>query len=160
LKAFSGKAPAPVNGYYPTLALVGGAPAGEILQKLFTSSDANVRDAAAETCRHGIFGDATTAALAKLLNDSSETVRLSTLRALTPYADWRYQPAHKALIAKAPDKSAALYARVDAADGIAQAIKLQATGLKQDPPMFRALVSMLKEHGKTQPLYDVAFEAL
>jgi TPR repeat protein len=160
LKAFGRTAPAPVNGYYPTLALVGGAPAGEILQKLFMSSDANVRLAAAETCRHGIFGDATTAALAKLVNDSSDSVRATTLRALTAYADWRYQPAQQALIALATDKNADLQAREDAADGIAQAIKLQATGLKQDPPMFRALVSLLKERGKTQALYDIAFEAL
>jgi TPR repeat protein len=160
LKAFSKGAPAPVNGYYPALALVGGAPAGEILQKLFASSDATVRAAAAETCRHGVFGDATTAALAKLLNDPSESVRGPALRALTSYADWRYQPAQQALIALATDKNADVQAREDAADAIAQAIKLQATGLKQDPPMFKALVSLLKEHGKTQPLYDIAFMAL
>src|SRR5215475_10124353 len=33
LKAFSSTPPAPVDGYYPTLALVGGAPAGAVLQK-------------------------------------------------------------------------------------------------------------------------------
>src|SRR6266568_7481338 len=44
LKAFNGsKPPAPVSGYYPTLALVGGVQAGEVLQKLFQSSDATVR---------------------------------------------------------------------------------------------------------------------
>ena len=67
LKPFAKNAPAPVSGYYPSLALVGGVPAGTILQKLFTSSDAEVRAAAAETCNHGIFGEATTAALTKLL---------------------------------------------------------------------------------------------
>ena len=41
LKAFStGTPPAPVSGYYPTLALVGGAPAGAVLEKLFLSGDA------------------------------------------------------------------------------------------------------------------------
>ena len=59
LKAFNGAPPAPVDGHYPALALVGGAPAGAVLQKLFDSKDANVRAAAAETCRHGIFGQAT-----------------------------------------------------------------------------------------------------
>ena len=47
LKAFSKGTPAPESGYYPTLALVGGVPAGDVLQKLFVSSDATVRAAAA-----------------------------------------------------------------------------------------------------------------
>ena len=160
LKLFGKNAPAAVSGYYPALALVGGAPAGAILQRLFTSSDAEVRAAAAETCRHAIFGDATTAALAKLLSDSSAKVRASTLRALTSYANWRYQPAQQALIQLATDKSAGLEAREDAADGLAQAIKLQAAGVRQDPPMFKALISLLGERGKNAPLHDIAFLAL
>src|ERR1043166_2528144 len=76
LKAFSASTPpAPVSGYYTTLALVGGVQAGEVLQKLFQSSDATVRSAAAETCNHGIYSEATTAALAKLLDDPSPLVR-------------------------------------------------------------------------------------
>src|SRR4029450_5861360 len=67
LKAFNTAPPAAVNGYYRTLALVGGAPAGAVLQKLLDSKDANVRAAAAETCKHGIFGEATTIALGKLV---------------------------------------------------------------------------------------------
>jgi hypothetical protein len=98
VKGFAKNAPAPVSGYYPSLELVGGAPAGTILQKLFTSSNADVRAAAAETCNHGIFGDATTAALTKLLSDPSAQVRANALRALTSYANWRYQPAQEALI--------------------------------------------------------------
>src|SRR6185436_1055768 len=98
LKAFSTSTPAPESGYYPTLALVGGVPAGEVLQKLFVSSDAAVRAAAAETCNHGIFGEATSAALGKLLGDSSPQVRSAALRATTSYANWRYQPAQQALI--------------------------------------------------------------
>jgi len=78
LKAFNGgKPPAPVSGYYPTLALVGGTQAGEVLQKLFQSSDPTVRLAAAETCNYGIYGEATTAALTKLLGDPSPQVRNS-----------------------------------------------------------------------------------
>src|SRR5215471_17508994 len=64
LKAFSGATPAPTDGYYSALALVGGAPAGAVLEKLFESKDATVRAAAAETCKHGIFGNAATVALA------------------------------------------------------------------------------------------------
>src|SRR5204862_1135100 len=57
LHAFNGAPPEPRDGYYPTLALIGGMPAGAVLVKLFESKDAKVRAAAAETCRHGVFGD-------------------------------------------------------------------------------------------------------
>src|SRR5262249_46784148 len=90
LKPFNkGAPPASVSGYYPALALVGGAPAGEVLQKLFASGDAQVRAAAAETCNYGIFSESTSAALGKLLDDSSPQVRNAALRALTSYANWR-----------------------------------------------------------------------
>ena len=160
LKPFAKNAPAPVSGYYPSLSLVGGVPAGTILQRLFTSSDAEVRAAAAETCNHGIFGDATTAALTKLLSDPSPKVRANALGALTSYANWRYQPAQEALIQQATDKNSAIEARESAADAIAQAIKLQAAGVRQDPPMFKALVSLLSERGKNASLHDIAFLAL
>jgi TPR repeat protein len=150
--------PAPIAGYYPSLALVGGAPAGAVLQKLFVSSDAGVRAAAAETCNHGIFGEATTAALGKLVADPSPEVRNAALRALASYANWRSGAAQQVLIERATDKSLDLDARLDAADGLAQAVKLQATGVQQDPPMFRALVSVLSE--KNEPLQAVALLAL
>ena len=51
------------------LALVGGAPAGVAVRKLLDSKDANVRAAAAETCRHAIFDEATISALASKLTD-------------------------------------------------------------------------------------------
>ena len=161
LKAFSGsKPPAPASGYYPSLALVGGVQAGEVLQKLFQSSDANVRLAAAETCNHGIYSETTTAALSKLLGDPSPQVRHAALRATTSYANWRYQPAQQALIQRATDKSLDLDARLDAADALGQAVKLQAAGVPQDPPMFRALVSLLDEREKNEPLRAAAFIAL
>jgi TPR repeat protein len=161
LKAFSKSTPpSPVSGYYPTLALVGGAPAGEVLEKLFASSDVNIRAAAAETCNHGIFGEATTAALGKLLADSSPQVRNASLRALASYANWRSAAAQQVLIDRATDKSLDMEARLDAADGLAQAVKLQAAGVQQDPPMFKALVSLLSERGKNEPLHAAAFMAL
>jgi HEAT repeat protein len=161
LKAFSGsKPPAVVSGYYQSLALVGGAPAGETLQKLFQSSDANVRLAAAETCNHGIYSDATTAALTKLLGDPSPQVRSAALRATASYANWRYQPAQQALIQRATDRRLDMDARLDAADALGQAVKLQAAGAPQDPPMFRALVSLLSEREKNEPLHAAAYIAL
>jgi HEAT repeats len=150
--------PAPIAGYYPSLALVGGAPAGAVLEKLFVSSDAGVRAAAAETCSHGIFSEATTAALGKLVADPSPEVRTAALRALASYANWRSAAAQQVLIQRATDQSLDRNARLDAADGLAQAVKLQATGVQQDPPMFRALVSLTSE--KDEPLRAVALLAL
>jgi TPR repeat protein len=150
--------PAPIAGYYPSLALVGGAPAGAVLQKLFVSSDTGVRTAAAETCNHGIFGEATTAALGKLVADPSSEVRNAALRALASYANWRSAAAQQVLIERATDKSLDMNARLDAADALAYAVKLQATGVQQDAPMFRALVWLLSE--KDEPLRAVAFLAL
>jgi TPR repeat protein len=131
-----------------------------VLQKLFQSSDANVRLAAAETCNHGIYSEATTAALTRLLGDPSPRVRNAALRATASYANWRYQPAQQALIQRATDKSLDMDARLDAADALAQAVKLQAAGVPQDPPMFRALVSLLDERQKNEPLHAAAFIAL
>ena len=159
LKAFStGTPPAPVSGYYPTLALVGGAPAGAVLEKLFLSADAHVRAAAAETCNHGIFGEATTAALGKLLADRSPRVRNAAYRAMASYANWRSQAAQQILIQRATDKSLDVDARIAAADALAQAVKLQASGVQQDPPMFKALIELLSD--ENEPVRAVAFLAL
>jgi hypothetical protein len=160
LSAFGKGAPAPESGYYPSLALVGGVPAGEVLQKLFVSNDATVRAAAAETCSHGIFGEATSAALGKLLADPSPEVRNAALRAIASWANWRSPAAQQVLIQRATDQSLDLDARLDAADGLVQAVKLQAAGVPQDPPMFRALVGLLDEKGKNEPLHAAAYIAL
>lgn len=146
--------PAQVDGYYPALALVGGAQAGAVLQKLFESKDPAVRSAAAETCRHGIFSDATTVALAKLVSDPVVKVRQSAIRALAMYANWRYAPAQKALIQLAIDKSADSLDRLHATDAIGYAVRLQVKGVRQDPPMFQALVSLLQD--KDEPVRSTA----
>jgi hypothetical protein len=154
LKAFSGAPPAPVDGYYPSLALVGGAPAGTVLLKLFDSKDAHVRAAAAETCRHGIFGDAVTSTLGKLVTDPSVQVRRAAIGALAMYANWRYEPAQRALIQLAIDKSADPADRLNATDAIGYAVRFQVKGVRQDPAMFRALVALQQD--KDEPVRSVA----
>jgi hypothetical protein len=151
-------APAVVNGYYPNLALVGGAAAGTVLEKLFTSKDPAVRMAAAETCRYGIFSAATTAALAKLTSDPVVPVRQAAIRALGMYANWRYPAAQAALIQLATDKGADSFDRVNAADALGYAVRLQVKGVRQDPPMFQALVSLLQD--KDEPVRSTAVAAL
>ena len=146
--------PAPAGGWYPTLALVGGPPAGAVLQRLFASRDANVRAAAAETCHHGVFGEATTVALAKLVADPSAKVRRSAIRALAMYANWRYRPAQNALIQLATDTAAGPLDRLNATDAIGYAVRLQVKGVRQDPPMFQALISLLKD--KEEPVRSAA----
>lgn len=148
------RSPVIVDGYYPALALVGGAPAGAVLQKLFESKDAAVRSAAVETCKHGIFGEATTIALAKLVSDPSVKVRQSAIRALGMYANWRYAPAQKALIELATNKAADPMDRLNATDALGYAVRLQVKGVRQDPPMFQALVSLLQD--KDEPVRSTA----
>jgi TPR repeat protein len=163
LKAFHGAPPAAVDGYYPALALVGGAPAGAILQKLFESKDASVRAAAAKTCTRGIFGDSTTTALSRLVSDPTAKVRQAAIRALAMYANWRYEAAQKALIQAAIDKNADPLDRLNATDAIGSALRFQVKGVRQDPEMFKALVSLLQDtdepvrstaSGILAPLYE------
>jgi TPR repeat protein len=129
-----------------------------VLEKLFTSNDPVVRTAAAETCRHGIFGASTTAALAKLTSDPVVTVRQAAIRALGMYAGWRYPAAQAALIQLATDKSAESFDRVNAGDALGYAVRLQVKGIRQDPPMFQALVSLLQD--KDEPVRATAVAAL
>jgi TPR repeat protein len=150
-----GDAPRPdSNGYYSTLALVGGAPAGAVLENLFLSKDAAIRAAAAETCKHGIFGAPTVEALAKLTADPSPKVRQTSIRALAMYANWRYRAAQKTLIQLATDTSADPRDRLNATDGLAYAVRLQVNGARQDPVMFQALISLLED--KDEPVRSTA----
>jgi len=145
LDAYKGPPPVPVDGYYPNLALVGGASAGAVVQELLDSKDASVRAAAAETCSHAIFDEATTAALTKKLSDPSIEVRRAASRALRMYADWRYEAAQHALIQLATDRNADALDRLTATDAIGYAVKLQVKGVRQDPSMFQALISLLQD---------------
>ena len=154
LKTFTGNPPAPIDGYYPALALVGGAPAGAVVQKLLGSKDSAVRAAAAETCGHAIFDEATTVALAKLLADPSVKVRQAAVRALAMYANWRYAPAQRALVDLATNRDADPLDRLSATDAIGYAVRLQVKGVRQDPPLFQALVSLLQE--KDEPIRATA----
>jgi len=145
---------ASAGGFFPALALVGGAPAGAVLQKLFDSQDANLRAAAVETCSHGLFGEATVVALAKKVADSAAKVRQAAIRALGVNANWRSPAAQQALIQLATDKGADPSDRLNAADALGQAVKLQVKGVRQDPPMFQALVSLLGD--KDEPVRSTA----
>jgi TPR repeat protein len=151
LKAFAGSAaPVPVDGYFPQLALVGGAPAGVVLQKLFQSNDEKIRAAAAETASHGIFSEATLTAMAPLTADPSAQVRQAAIRALGINANWRSQASQQALIQLATNKSAGLADRISATDALGYAVRLQVRGVRQDPPIFAALVSLLSD--KEEPV--------
>jgi TPR repeat protein len=142
------------GGFFPALALVGGAPAGAVLQKLFDSKNVEIRAAAAETCSHGLFGEATVAALAKRLADPAAKVRQAAIRALALNANWRSPAAQQALIRLATDKAADAGDRLSAVDALGQAVKLQVKGVRQDPPMFQALVSLLAD--KDEPVRSTA----
>jgi len=152
LKRFAGHSVPAANalGYYSDLALVGGAAAGETVQKLLESTDANVRAAAAETCRYAIFNEEAMAALGKKLVDPSAKVRRATLRALAVNANWRSENAQSALVRFAlnPEKAVAPEDRVGAVDGIIQAARFQIRGAQQDAELFKALVALLDDQNE------------
>ncbi len=134
-------------GHYPALALVGGSAAGAVVQKLLDSKDPIVRAAAAETCARAIFDEATLAAVAKKLSDPVAKVRRTAINALAVNAQWRSAVSQQALIAKAMETDAAADQadRVAAVDGLCQAVRLQLRGVRQDPPVFQALVALLTD---------------
>lgn len=135
------------KGYYESLAVVGGVPAGEVLQKLLASSDAKVRTAAAETFSYGIFGEDANVALGTKLTDPVASVRRAAVRALALQANWRSQAAQDALTSFIADPAKAIDSadRVAAADAIVYATRLQVHGVRQDPGLFKALIEMLKD---------------
>jgi proline iminopeptidase len=138
------------EGYMGNLALVGGSPAGAVIQKLLESADADVRAAAAATCSHAIFDEATMEALGKRTSDSSAKVRQSAMRALAVNANWRSNAAERALVDAAlhPERAVAEGDRVAAVDGIAYAVRFQLKGARQDPPLFAALVTLLTDRNE------------
>ena len=133
------------NGSLEALSLVGGAPAGAVVRRLLGSADARVRAAAAETCSHAIFDEATVAALSASVVDPDARVRRAALGALALNAQWRSAAAQKILteMATQPAKAVAPADRISAVDGIGQAVRFQVKGVRQDPPLFAALVSLL-----------------
>ncbi len=152
------KRPAVVNGYFPDVALVGGVAAGAVVEKLLGSDMADVRAAAAETCARGIFSESTLSVLAKRTADSSAKVRRAAIRALAVQANWRSEVAQRALIAVANGEAVDEGDRVDAADGIVQAARLQLRGARQDPELFAALVALLAD--KNEELRTMANNTL
>lgn len=139
--------PVMVAGHYPALELVGGSAAGTVVRKLLDSKDAAIRAAAAETCARAIFDEATLAALAKKLSDPVAKVRRTAISALAVNAQWRSAVSQRALIAAAlnTEPGADQDDRVSATDGLCQAVRLQLKGVRQDPPVFNALVALLSD---------------
>jgi HEAT repeat protein len=92
-----------------------------------------------------MFGNEANVALAGRIKDPAATVRKAALQALAIAATWRYLPAQQGLITVATDPTWDPQERALAVDGIGAAIKLQAGGAFQDPPLFKALVTLLDD---------------
>ena len=149
-----------LEGYYPALALVGGASAGEVIQRLLESSDPKIRAAAAETCLHGIYSEATMTALAKKLTDSDSNVRRAAIRALGLHANWRSQAAQDALVqfVTHPEQAMDQADRVGAVDMIVKASRMQLRGACQDAALVKTLVGLLDD--KDEELRTMAANTL
>jgi TPR repeat protein len=63
------------------------------------------------------------------------------------YANWRSQIAQTALmdLALNPDKAVDTADRISAVDALGYAVRFQVKGVRQDPPVFRALVTLLAD---------------
>lgn len=154
------KRPEATPGFFADLALVGGAPAGEVVRKLLASGDAKIRAAAAAICGQAIFDEATIAALARKLTDPSPQVRRAAVHALALNANWRSEAAQQALIdfATHPEKALDQTDRVNAVDALVQAARFQVKGARQDPAMFKALIALLED--KDEELRTMASNTL
>jgi predicted esterase len=127
------------------LVLVGGHPGGAAIAPLLESRDPATRALAAEACGTAMFGPDSMAPLVRKMKDSSPEVRKAALSSLAKAANWRYTAAQDALCHIATSRKWDMEERLLAIDGIAFAVRLQVRGRYQDPPLFRALVTLLND---------------
>jgi hypothetical protein len=122
---------------------VGGLQAGRLVAPLLNATGDATRAAVAAGASLAMFGNEVNTALGARLKDPAADVRRAALRSLAVAANWRYLPAQQALIDVATDGAWDAAERALAIDGIGAAIKLQSAGAFQDPPLFKALVTLL-----------------
>lgn len=134
------------------LAAVGHGPA---IEKLFRAKEPAARVTGARLCAEVNAGEETVEALARLAEDEVPEVRREAVRALAVNAGWRSAAAQRALIRLATGGGPE---RISAADGLIQAVRFQVRGVRQDPPVFRALVELLA--GPDEELRTMAANAL
>jgi hypothetical protein len=135
----------PNTDVFRSLIRVGGTQTGSVMPPIMGAQDDVTRALAAKSSGLAMFGNEADTALAGRLKDSSKDVRAAALQALAIQANWRYMPAQQALIATATDTTWDLAERGLAVDGIGAAVKLQMGGAFQDPPLFKALVTLLDD---------------
>jgi hypothetical protein len=87
-------------------------------------------------------------------------VRRETMRALAINANWRSEAAQKALVdfVTHPEKALDAVDRVGALDAIVQAVRFQVKGVRQDPALFQALVTLVDD--KDEELRTMASNTL
>jgi hypothetical protein len=141
----AGAALCPNADIFRSLIRVGGPQTGHLMPPIISADTEGTRTMAARSASVAMFGNEADTALAARLKDSSNAVRTTTLEALPLLANWRYRPAQEALIVTATDTTWDLAERLLAVDGIGAAVKLQVGGAFQDPPLFKALVTLLDD---------------
>ena len=152
LKAFSSAPhPRPLDGYYPAFgagrrgAGRRGACKGCFSRRMRTSAPPRPRPAGTGFWRSNSGGDGQ-------IDGGSFGQGAPGRR----WAQWGCMPTgartppQQALIQLATDKGADSMDRLNATDAIGYAVRLQVKGVRQDPPMFQALVSLLQD--KDEPI--------
>jgi len=141
---------------------IGGPQAGQVVAEAMKSDNAKIRELAALACTKGRFaGEDTAAALARLLDDKSATVRTTAIDALGVQANWRSETAQLALgaLALSTRKKTELSDRGEAASQLAKAAALPLLGnVDDDMPIWQALTTAMNDEHKE--LRETAFAPL
>jgi hypothetical protein len=131
---------------------IGGPQAGQVVEEAMKSDNAKIRELAALACTKGRFaGEETAAALAKLIDDKSATVRITAIDALGVQANWRSETAQLALgqLALTTKKKVELADRGEAVIQLAKAAALPLLGnYDDDLPLWQALTALMNDEHK------------
>lgn len=127
------------------VARIGGAPGGKVNDAAMSSSDVEVRAAAAASTEQTLYGRESVVELIKLLKDKSEEVKQAAFRGLATASDFRYAEAQETLIHVARSKTTPLPDRILAIEGLGRTVKLMLPGNFEDKAVLWALILLMDD---------------
>jgi predicted esterase len=137
--------PTPGASAFNAAMLVGGPQVGALVARLFTAKSESVKMMAIASAEHAVYGEATMAALAKVLTDKSAAARKAAIAALGINAQWGSHVAQEALAeCVTGGKRFELGDHILAIEAIAKATALQ-TIRQTDVILYSALVKALDD---------------
>jgi predicted esterase len=140
------------------LAQIGGAHAAPVVSRGLKSERAGIRAGAAKAASLVLLDDAVVEALAGLVEDKDAAAKRAALGALAFQARWNRPAARAALCAVASDDKRTAGDRRVAAQGLADAVKLDVLGTYLYRDALKTLIGLLED--RDGGLRQVAFSAL